>query len=252
MLFVSDDTLQYANIFPQVNLIWEDPEWIAEEWFTGYRTILKSESESNNLFVSKKCCNGFSLGKNLTNNLLPFKTIPVYDMFGGCLLDCLLLSNRGKEGIVDLFEVGSLGAEKLGPFSLILLDVLKFRDADIRNEPWKNRRVYLEEIYSVFKAPNLFIPEVVKENKKNFFNSLINLGSKGVILKNVNAPYSGGMNKNFLRIKSGVLCGHKNNALLKSFTPDKKDNLQFDFDTYLAIHALSNLENINKLRGEEK
>lgn len=250
MLFVSDETLQYANIFPQANTIWNDPEYVAEEWFTGYRTILKSEQDFNTLFVSKKCCNGFSLGKVMTNNLQAFKTIPIFDLYGDCLIDCIIFNpNKSKDEIANLFEVGAIGAEKFGPFSIILLDILKVKGVDIRSKPWKERRVYLQDIYSVYKAKNLFIPESVSENKKDFYASLVSLGAKGVVLKNINAPYERGINKNFLRIRSGVQKGFKNKSFLTSFTPPKRDN-EFDIDVFMAIQALDLPENIKKLQGD--
>lgn len=247
MLFVSDGTLQYANIFPAANTIWNDPEYVAEEWFSGYRTLLKAEQDYNSLFVSKKCCNGFSLGKVLTNNLQAFKTIPIFDLYGDCLIDCIVYNpNRTKEEIASLFEVGAIGAEKYGPFSVILLDVLRIKGVDIRNKPWKERRVYLQDMYTVYKAKNLFIPESVTENKKEFFNTR---QSKGVVLKNVNAAYEGGINKNFLRVRSGVQAGFKNQAFATSFAPVKKEN-EFDMDVFMAIQALDSPENIKKLKGE--
>jgi len=251
VLFVSDDTLQYANIFPPANTIWGDPDYIAEEWFTGYRAILKSEQDLNTLFVSKKCCNGFSLGKVLTNNLQAFKTIPIFDLYGDCLIDCIIYNpNKTKEEISNIFEVGAIGAEKYGPFYIILLDVLRVKGVDIRNKPWKERRIYLQDIYSVFKAKNLFIPESVIENKKDFYASITSLGAKGVVLKNVNAPYEGGINKNFLRIRSNIQSGFKNKSFLTGTIPPKKDILEFDMDVFMAIQALDSPENIKKLKGE--
>lgn len=250
MLFVSDGTLQYANIFPAANTIWNDPEYVAEQWFTGYRTLLKSEQDYNSLFVSKKCCNGFSLGKVLTNNLQAFKTIPIFDLYGDCLIDCIVFNpNKTKEEIANLFEVGAIGAERFGPFFIILLDVLKVKGVDIRDKPWKERRVYLQDIYTVYKAKNLFIPNAVGENKKDFYNNLLASKAKGIVFKNINAPYQSGINKNFLRVRSGVQSGFKNQEFLTSFTAPKKDN-EFDMDVFMALQALDLPENIKKLKGE--
>ena len=250
-LYITDNNLQYANFFPPANTCWGDSEYAVEQWFTGYRTLLKSQKDFNTLFVSKKCCNSISLGMFLTNNLQAFKTIPIFDLFGDCLIDCIVYNpNKPKEEIALIFDVGALGAEKYGPFSIILLDILRFKGVDIRNKPWKERRIYLQDVYSVFKAENLFIPEAVTENKKEFYKSITSFGAKGVVLKNVNAPYESGINKNFLRIRSEVQNGFKNKSFLTSFVPPKKEDSEFDMDLLLTISALDSPENIRKLKGE--
>lgn len=250
MLYVSDNTLQYANLFPQKNELWLNNNWCAQEWFTGYRTLLQSNKDYNFLFVSKMCQNGYSLGKNLSNNLLYYKEIPIFKYFGECVLDCILV-NSSKHKLADIFDVGMLGAEKLGPFTLILIDILKIRGADISKESWGQRQTFLKEIYDGIKDYAVKIPSNCFEHKKIFYENACSAGSKGVILKNMHTPYYPGYNNNFLRVKSELPGPHKNNTLYGDVAQKEENTAGFDFDLYLSIRALESKENLAILQKEQ-
>lgn len=232
---------------------------MAEELFSGYRAVLSSGASGNSLFVSKKCCNGTSLGKNLTNNFLHVKTIPIFSRLGDCTFDCIVVASN-KLAMEPLFDLGPLGAENLnfsqGMFKLVLLDVLKFKGVALNDEPWKVRRVYLEDAYRKIGSPFILLPEAVSQHKRDFFNNLEELGSKGIVFKDIEAPYRGGYGRSSLEARSRIRGGSfKNVTLDKSFrfVPKALESAtkSFDFDVYMALQVLDKKENLDKLLGLE-
>ncbi|VVB50663.1 ATP dependent DNA ligase domain protein [uncultured archaeon] len=253
-LYVSDSALQYAYPIQLVNDLWQDPEWVAEELLSGYRAVLSSMADGNSLFVSKKCCNGTSLGKNLTNNFLHIKNIPIHKLLGDCVFDCVIVSDQ-KQSMEPLFDLGPLGAENLnfshGMFKLVLVDIMKFKGVILKDEPWKIRRVYLEDSFRKINSPFVKLIESVSQYKRDFFNSLDEDGSKGIVFKNIESKYQEGLTRNFLEARSNARAGFKNVTLSKSFRFVPKalesEAKSFDFDVYLALQALDRPENIKKL-----
>lgn len=255
-LYISDDKLQYTSPIQLANTLWSDINWIVEEAFNGLRTLITSYPQNNSIFVSKKCCNGYSLGKALTNNLQHLKDLPLFEKLGYCELDCVLIHEH-KDYLLSLFDIGSLGADNLnyehGPFKVVLIDILKFKGVDIRNEPWKVRRVYLEDTYRKIDSPHVLLAEAVNSSKREFFEQISTLGSKGMVLKNTEALYRPGYSREFLEVRS-------NNRVFKNATIQEGFKFApvvggqsvtsgFDFNTYLAMQALDRKENISKLLG---
>jgi hypothetical protein len=189
------------------------------------------------------------------------KELNLFKNFGLCELDCIVVSS--PKSILDpIFDMGPLGAEKLndtyGPFKLVLLDILKFKGAVVAGDPWKTRRVYLEDVYRKLNSPHVLLSESIRGCKRDFFDAVSAAGSKGVVFKYIDAPYTGGISRHFLEARSSVCSGFKNVTLSGGFkfspvlssqdTSDGKSH-DFDFDTYLAIQALETPENIKKLLG---
>lgn len=253
-LYISDDTLQYTSPIQLANTLWADTDWIAEEAFNGLRTLITSYPKNNTLFVAKKCCNGYGLGKSLTNNLQHLKELSLYEKLGDCALDCVLIHDH-KEYLLPLFDMGSLGADNLnyehGPFKVVLIDILKFKGVDIRNEPWKVRRVYLEDAYRKINSPCVLLAEAVNMGKREFFEQISASGSKGVVLKHTEAVYKPGYTREFLEVRSNSRQS-KNVTIQEGFKfapvmGGQKSTGSFDFDTYLAMQTLDQPHNIKKL-----
>jgi ATP-dependent DNA ligase len=150
--------------------------------------------------------------------------------------------------MLDLFDMGALGAEKFSKsFKLILLDVLMFKGVDTRQNSWSTRRVYLEDIKCSLAIQNVLIPNSIVDFKKDFFKQLVLSSSRGVVLKDTNSTYIGGINKNFLEIKVNTR-SNKNVTLQDDWVSVKREAAaNFDFDTYLAVSALSDKDNLKKI-----
>lgn len=254
-LYTSNDHLQFASPIQLANSLWNDNEWIAEELFSGYRALITSGQGCNSIFLSKKCCNGYGLGKVLTNNFLHIRDLPIFKTEGHCELDCTIVSNQ-KPDLEQIFDMGPLGAEKLNEkhdlFKVVLLDILTFKGIDVRGEPWKVRRIYLEDIHKKLESPHVLLSEAVSSCKRSFFDVLSASGSKGVVLKNTEYPYQNGMSRCFLEARSSTCAGFKNVTLQDGFifspvVSSQANSKSFDFDTYLAMQALDKKENIDKL-----
>jgi len=255
-LYISDNSLQYSCPIQLATELWADPEWVAEELFSGYRAKLTSSADGNSLFVARKSCNGASLGKVLTNNFLHIKSLPVHKTLGDCEFDCVVVSSQ-KSDMETIFDVGPLGADNLnyahGMFRLVLVDILKFKGVVLKEEPWRIRRVYLEDAFRKIGSPYVLLSESVSEHKRDFFNVLSTQGSKGIIFKNTYSIYHGGIGRDFLEARSLVSAGFKNVTLRDGFkfSPMSRNTAEgkFDFDVYLALQALDKKENIDKLLG---
>jgi hypothetical protein len=228
---------------------------VVEELFSGYRCKLSASPDSVSLFVSKKRCNGHSLGKELVNNFLHIRDLPVFKKLGYCELDCIAVSNQ-KADLESIFDIGPLGAERLndslGGIKIVLLDIMRFKGVDIKDEPWKARRIYLEDAHKKLGSTNVLLSESVSLCKRDFFETLSALGSKGIVFKNIESVYRGGLGRDFLEARSSLQTGFENASLREgfSFCPVVSGHgagQGFDFDTYLAMQALDSPENVQKL-----
>jgi len=238
---------QFPELIQPANLLWDDNQWACEEKLTGYRCLFKLLGRNNKLSIYNRKFYGDNL-RDITNY---FSYLNIKTDISETYIDAVLVSpeTENKSYLGEIFQNGPLGAEKLmdlrGKAWMVFVDVLSYKNTDLLNMPYGERRVYLENIYHEIKIPNTYLVDMAGNNKKGFYDWLCINGGKGIILKNKGAGYSNGNSRDFLEVVN--LRGAKDNITLRNKDyrellkiEDVKDT--FDFDNFLALKALENLE----------
>jgi ATP-dependent DNA ligase len=222
------------------NTLWADSSYVIEECFSGVRV----------LFTIDRLQNTLQSDLGYTQNVFPtIRDAKLYGPLKETIFTGVLVPPEGSDkGLISLLlRMGALGAERLqndkGIVRLVLTDILVSGGIDLTEMPFSNRRVYLEDAYiEIMKmglGNEILLPDVVRNDKRKFFNYISGLGAKGVILKGLNDSYGAEIYK----VGSPQAFKNKGNITLeKKWQALEKKNQtceSFNFDNYLAYQALA-------------
>lgn len=239
VIFQLPDKIQAAN------LLWDDKSWICEEMFSGHRCLFSLYSNTNLLSIFNWKMYGEKL-QDISNYFPFFKDVKVGI---NAEIDVVLVPpfKENKTYLNILFSNGPLGAEKIqinrGKPKLVLVDVLSYKNIDLREMAWGARRVYLEALFNDIKplfdgiGAEVVLSHTITDAKRSFFDWIGQNNGKGIVFKNKNAHYVGGLNRDFLEV-----CNSKwnmeNVSLKNVWSGPAKETSEFNFDEYLAIKVL--------------
>jgi ATP-dependent DNA ligase len=243
VIFQLPERIQIAND------LWNNPEWVVEEKYSGYRCLFELGESKNKL--SRFFWKLYGDKLHDISNYFPFfaeiKTELPNTEIDVCLIPPL---NENKTYLNTLFLNGPLGAEKLmelrGRPELVFLDVLTLKNVNLTEIIWNERRVYLEMIFNEIKpifdslGAILTLSKVVRTDKRAYFNWICENGGRGVVLKDKNSKYISGFNRNFLEVRNDK--GTQENISLKKTWVDENKIDSFDYDHFLALRALDNVK----------
>jgi len=193
----------------QQKLVWESPDWIAEEKVDGCRMlILWDASKKKFHFYSRNNSvedylpqdysdtisttdNGFNYPCNFVLDCEVISTNPELETNTRCLTQL-----QSTAALLNLNPTDSKCIQKDNPLKFIIFDCLLDSD-NLINKPWVERHPHAIKLASMLKKSGFCcdINPVVEntdkypEAKRDFFDRLIANDKEGIVLKNRNAVY---------------------------------------------------------------
>jgi bifunctional non-homologous end joining protein LigD len=173
------------------DLPFDDPEWIFEIKWDGYRAIAILNGRSAQL---------------LSRNDKSFreKFYPVYLSLQQWKIEAVLdgeIIVMGKKGISNFGALQNWKKEADGELLYYLFDILWFEGHDLRMLPLESRKEILESLQ--LPAPNIRISEGIISRGKDLFRSAKKLGLEGIMAKKLDSPYREGIrSREWLKIKT--------------------------------------------------
>jgi bifunctional non-homologous end joining protein LigD len=174
-----------------VNEPFDDPEWIFEVKWDGYRTLsflnngnVKLQSRNNKEFTEKYY--------PLAEALKSWKLNAVLDG------EILVLNNKG---VSDFGALQNWRSEADGELVMYVFDILWYEGRNLMKLPLQDRLQILEKI---FPAGNdrIRLSEIFPENGREFFKAAEKLGLEGMIAKRADSVYvPDARSKSWLKIK---------------------------------------------------
>ncbi|HTV74175.1 MAG TPA: non-homologous end-joining DNA ligase [Candidatus Acidoferrales bacterium] len=176
----------------------DDPQWLFELKWDGYRAIVIIDHDETLHVVSRK-------GNDFLTKFPELKTLP--DAFSERPLivdgEIVVLDAQGRPSFQALQErldrFGRRGLSK-EPITLVVFDVLYGNGRDVREEPLERRKAMLEELLTGEGAVMLS-KHVVGEGKR-LFSLAQAKGLEGIIGKRRDSVYVGSRSRDWVKIKT--------------------------------------------------
>jgi bifunctional non-homologous end joining protein LigD len=165
-----------------------DPHWIFEFKWDGYRAIAEKAGDKVKLYSRN--------GKDFTGRF-PVIVKELAKQEGDFVIDGeIIVTVNGKPsfGAIQQKENGKLG-------EFMVFDILSKNDQDVTGERLADRKKILDK--TVKETPHIKIPDYFPERGKNFFSQVKKLGLEGVVAKDEDSVYqTGKRSKHWLKIKN--------------------------------------------------
>lgn len=190
--------------------LWESESTVAENKFDGSRYLMQvgiGESRFTSRHISKKTGLFVEKADNVPHLRDLFAQEGIDTSLQGCVFDGeIVYKDTIHSKSMDVTKImGSLPSRAVeiqneqGKLDYFVFDILFDQGEDIRHFPYKVRRTILLNHLKDLEDPkkHLNITPVETENKKQFYEDIIEAGGEGVILKDIHAPYG----KNWAKVK---------------------------------------------------
>lgn len=184
----------------------DDPDWIFEIKWDGYRAVAEVEDGEVNLH---------------SRNNLPFnhKFIPVAEALKDLGFDAVLdgelviLDESGRSRFQGIQNYQTTGE---GNLVYYVFDILYLNGHDLTSLPLLKRKEILKEVLP--ELPGIIYSDHVEENGIDFFNAARDGGLEGIIAKDGRSPYRiGRRSREWLKIKTSM----RQEAVIGGFTEPK-------------------------------
>jgi bifunctional non-homologous end joining protein LigD len=176
----------------------DDPNWLFELKWDGYRAIVIIERDGALHVVSRKGNDFLSKFPELTTLADAFSERPL--IIDG---EIVVLDDQGKPSFQALQErldrFGRRGVSR-EPITLVVFDLLYGNGRDVREEPLERRKAILEGLLTGEGAV-MFSKHVVGEGKK-LFELARAKGLEGILAKRRDSLYTGTRSRDWLKIKT--------------------------------------------------
>ncbi|MEX0608102.1 MAG: DNA ligase D [Balneolaceae bacterium] len=182
--------------------IFEDPEWIYEKKWDGYRAVANISDGEVRLYSR----NGISFNKKFAAVVEGLKTIPQDAILDG---EIVFLDKKGKPQFQML---QNYSPDDEGELVYYVFDLLHLNGHDTTGLTLEQRKSLLPDVLG--DAPNIAYSEHINKNAAKFFKQTVEDGMEGVIAKKANSKYHpGARSRNWLKIKSNerqeaIICGY--------------------------------------------
>lgn len=183
--------------------VFDDPEWIYEIKYDGYRAI----SKINNGKVEMVSRNG-----NSFNTVYSAIVIELENVKAEIILDGEMVIQNEK-GIPDFQVLQNYPRTKKGNLKYFVFDILYLNGHKLTGLPLIKRRELLESFFVKYKFKNIFLSKSIEEKGSEYFEAVSKKGYEGIIAKEKNGLYYPGRRaESWLKIKTGfqqeaVICG---------------------------------------------
>jgi bifunctional non-homologous end joining protein LigD len=170
----------------------DDPNWIYEIKWDGYRAITEIEKGKTKLYSR----NGLDFKETYTEIAEALKSLDDHD----CVLDGEIVAL--KNGSPDFHSLQQY-REKKTPIAYILFDLLYLDGEDMREKPLLYRKEKLSELLAKASNPLLLFSEHIGEKGKKFFEQAKEKNMEGIMAKDSQSIYLEGIRStSWLKIKN--------------------------------------------------
>lgn len=192
----------------------DNPEWIFEMKWDGYRAIAEWQKKKLKLYSR----NGLSFVQKY-----PPVAEAITQLKHDCVLDgeIVVLNNKGRPRFQMLQEYDQ---DPRHPLHYYVFDLLFLDGKDIRELPLINRKELLQKLLSTYKGDVIRYSDHVSTSGKKFFHHVKKLDFEGMMAKKADSEYySGVRTREWLKIK------HLNNqeAVIVGFTAPRRSRKYF-------------------------
>ncbi len=182
--------------------IFEDPDWVFELKWDGYRAIANISKEEVKLYSR----NGHSFNEKFSPVVKALDTIKHDAILDG---EIVLLDKNGKPVFQNL---QNYSPEDKGELVYYVFDLLHLNGHSTMELPLINRKSLIEDVLG--DVPGIKYSEHIEEDATVFYDEAIERGMEGVIAKKASSKYfPGSRSDSWLKIKSqerqeALICGY--------------------------------------------
>jgi bifunctional non-homologous end joining protein LigD len=170
----------------------DDPDWIFEVKWDGYRTIAFIE-DGNVKLLSRN-------NKSFTEKYYPLADALKKWNFNAVIDSEIVVIN--DKGVSDFGALQNWRSEADGFLVMYVFDLLWYDGRDLMGLPLSDRLIVLKEIFPS-NDDRIRLSDVFPENGKEFFDAAGKLGLEGIIAKKANSTYTPDVrSRNWLKIKA--------------------------------------------------
>lgn len=186
-----------------IDKVFDDPEWIYEIKYDGYRAISKINN-GNVEMVSRN--------ENSFNSVFSAIVSELENVKAEIILDGEIVIQNEK-GIPVFQLLQNYPRIKKGKLRYFVFDILYLNGHNLTDLPLTKRRELLESFFVKYKFKNIFLYKSIEEKGSKYFETVSKKGYEGIIAKEKNGLYYPGRRADsWLKIKTGfqkeaVICG---------------------------------------------
>ena len=176
-----------------VESLWDNPRFMAEEKLDGERFKMHI-FENGNRFDSRTISKKTDRFTEKTDNVPHLRDIKL-PRLAGTILDGEI--KFGGDSMSTSTIMGCLPEEAVKRqqeaaawVKYYVFDIIKFKGEDVRHRGYAKRREMLLDVLGMIRSSDIRLPDYTYDNKKKFCDSIFANGGEGVILKDINAPYT--------------------------------------------------------------
>ena len=179
----------------KIEIAYSNPNYIAEKKFDGSRYTIQIDNKGKLYLQSRsESVNGGMCDKT---DRVPQIIEEATQLPPGTILDGEIDILEGRnfhyvQGCMGSLPERALQIQKEDKqLYYKCFDILQYDDVDLRYKPLKERRGILEQVFKKYKFEYIKLVEQIKDEKgkRELFDTEIELGSEGIILKNLNSIY---------------------------------------------------------------
>lgn len=170
---------------------WDSEEVVAEEKYDGSRYLMYITPDGSRFFSRRKSdVTGKPVEK--TGNLPHLKKFYSKELI---ILDGEIIAGENQTSNEVTSIMGSLPEraidlqEKRGYVNYVVFDILYYYNKNVMGSRWYLRRKILDNLLNDFNNSYINPSRFVVDNKKRFYEEIVENGGEGVILKNRNGIY---------------------------------------------------------------
>ncbi len=183
-------------------------EWVNEVKYDGYRVLLTKHRRQIAIHSRNR--------QNWTRELAHVAAAVAALKAESCVLDGELVvwDDAGHSSFGALQQ--AFGGSGVRRAEVMCFDLLELDGKDLRDRPFRERRQALERLLKKAKRP-LRLSQVIEGPPREVRDAACKHGLEGIIIKDADAPYRGGRNRHWLKLK----CIAGDEFLAIGFTPGK-------------------------------
>lgn len=207
---------------PNLNDLWNHPQWIAETKADGWRYLMHFGGDCRRTYLTgrhiSKSTGKFSEKGLCAPNLTPSIPTPRlgYTVVDGEVMPPVGFQFRDLAGIMNVTPAkASRRIQEIGVPQFFTFDLLFYDGEDVRQSPLAVRRNLMYSLHrTIFKSSkSVFTMTSAEIQKYKFYESIISQGGEGVILKDLSSVYG----KGWIKVKRF----HTLDCVITGFTKGK-------------------------------
>lgn len=180
----------------------DDPEWLFEVKWDGYRTLA---------YIEKNKVELFSRNQNLFNPLFPSLVKDLLQFKGEAILDGEVVI-LDKEGRSHFQLMQNYQTTQKGALYYYVFDLLYFEGRDLRSLPLIERKKLLEEFLKKENFAHVRFSDHVLKKGKSLYQEAAKKQLEGIIGKKIQSTYSSSRSREWMKVKThsrqeAVICG---------------------------------------------